>query len=90
MAECGVEAYIPRMTKNGTDIPDVPPYDPATVAWNLFCNTVTAEALRQRMAEAAYEIPNAEDSVLRSVSVAKEAFLSGYHAGRADGEAWKE
>lgn len=56
------------MTEDGNDVPDVPTYDPATVAWNLSRKTVGGQ-------------PGAPYALVR------EAFMAGYRAGHADGEA---
>jgi hypothetical protein len=50
------------------EAPDVPTYEPETVAWNLFRHTVAYQHCR-------------EDDDADAVEV---AFLAGYRAGRAD------
>ena len=77
------------MTEDGNDVPEVPTYDPATVAWNLWAQTVSAEALKARMASFSLGrlSSDPEETALRQAAVACEAFLAGYRAGVADTEA---
>lgn len=59
------------MTEDGTDSPDVPTYDPATVAWTLYQQTLTYVATLQ----------------FQTAEAVALAFSAGYRAGVADANA---